>query len=142
MGIAGPLPPFGLTATGPSTLLMLGRGSPPVPNRAVGAYMGVAGPLPPSSLSVTGPSTLLLLGRGSPPVPNRTEGAHMGVARPLPPSDLSVIGPSTLLLLGRGSPPVPDTVCFDCPVDIGSCQEKRHVDIKLLFKVKLSVIHL
>ena len=68
-------------------------------------------------------------------------GAHMGVAGPLPPSGLNVIGLSTLLMLGRGSPPIPNTVCFDRPIDIGSCQERRHVDIKLLFKVKLSVIH-
>ena len=75
MGIAGSLPPSDLSVTGPSTLLMLGRGSPPIPNRAVGAHMGVAGPLSPSDLSVTEPSTLLMLGRGSPPVPNKAVGA-------------------------------------------------------------------
>ena len=32
MGVAGPLPPSSLSVTGPSTLLKLGRGSPPVPN--------------------------------------------------------------------------------------------------------------
>ena len=62
MGIVGPLPPSGLRRTGPSTLLMLGRGSPPVPNMAVGAHMGAVGPLPPSDLKIIGPSISLILG--------------------------------------------------------------------------------
>ena len=108
MGIAGPLPPSDLKVIGPLTLLMLGRGSPPVPNRTVGAHMGVAGPLSPSGLRRIGPSTLLMLGRGTPPIPNRAVGAHMGFAGLLPPSGLRRTGPS--IVSRRGSPPISDTV--------------------------------
>ena len=69
VGVAGPLPPSDLRRIGPSTLLKLGRGSPPVLNRVVGAHVGVAWPLPPSDLRRTG---LLVLSKRSSPLASDT----------------------------------------------------------------------
>ena len=71
---------------------MLGRGPPPIPNKAVGVHVGAVRPLLPSGLRGIGPSTLLMLGRGSPPIPNKAVGVHVGAVRPLPPSDLKELG--------------------------------------------------